>query len=63
MDEADFEGSLVLERLAEIGAVDEFLAAVDSDDFAHAAKLMRSADVDDQTIDLVLQKMRNSDAP
>jgi hypothetical protein len=32
MDEKDFEGTLVLERLAEIGRVDDFFDAIDSDD-------------------------------
>ena len=36
MDEQDFEGTLVLERLAAIGRVEEFFEAVDSDDVQRA---------------------------
>jgi iron uptake system EfeUOB component EfeO/EfeM len=57
MDEQDFEGSLVLEKLAEIGKVDEFFEAVDSDDFAKAKALMRRAKVDEETIAAVLKEM------
>ena len=61
MDGIDFEGTAVLEKLAEVHAVDDFLDAVDSDNFALAAQIMRSADLDSRTIAIVLQKMRNGD--
>ena len=61
MDEHDFEGSLVLEKLARIERVDDFFEAVDSDDFRRAAILMKSAGVDAETIALVLKKMRESE--
>ncbi|MCA9392889.1 MAG: hypothetical protein KC900_01690 [Candidatus Omnitrophica bacterium] len=57
MDESHFEGSRVLEILARIDAVDEFMAAVDSDDFDRAEYLMREAGIDEETITIVLQKM------
>lgn len=57
MDEKDFEGTLVLEKLAEIGKVDAFFAAIDSDDFGKAQKLMKKAEIDAETISMVLQKM------
>lgn len=57
MDETDFEGTLVLEKLAEINKVDAFLAAIDSDDFEKAKNLMRKAGVDSKTIAQVLQQM------
>lgn len=57
MDESDFEGTLVLEKLARIDAVDKFMAAVDSDDSQKAAELMRTADLDEDTIAIVLKKM------
>lgn len=60
-DESNFEGTLVLEKLAEIGKVDEFYEAVDSDDFARATLLMKKAKIDNQTIATVLQKMRDAD--
>ena len=61
MDERDFEGTLVLEQLARIDKVDEFLEAVDSDDVTRAAALMRSADIDRDTIAIVLKKMADPD--
>ncbi len=59
MDEDDFEGTLVLEKLAEIGKVDEFFEAVDSDDFGKATALMRRAKIDAQTIETVLRMIGN----
>lgn len=61
MDETDFDGSLVLEKLAVIDKVDAFLEAVDSDDFPQAAALMRSAGVASETIAVVLKKMAAAD--
>lgn len=61
MDGQDFEGSLVLEKLAEFGLVDDFFEAVDADDFGRAQKLMKRAEIDQETIDLVLQKMKAAD--
>jgi len=57
MDESDFEGTLVLEKLAVIDKVDAFMEAVDSDDFDRAKLLMKKAAVDSETIALVLKKM------
>lgn len=61
MDDADFEGTLVLEQLAAIGKVEEFFDAVDSDDMGLAAALMKRARVDAPTIAMVLKKMEQSD--
>jgi len=61
MDENDFEGTLVLEKLAEIGKLDDFFEAVDSDDFEKAKVLMKRANVDHETISIVLKKMVNTD--
>jgi len=61
MDEQDFEGTLVLEKLAEIGKVDEFFEAIDSDDFGKAKLLMRRAKIDLETIAIVLDKMGDGD--
>ncbi len=61
MDETDFEGTLVLEQLAEIGAVEDFFDAVDSDDVPRAAALMRRAGVDASTIATVIEKMEAAD--
>ena len=61
MDDRDFEGTLVLEKLAEIGKVDDFFKAIDSDDFDTARLLMRCAKIDLETIASVLKKMRDAD--
>jgi hypothetical protein len=61
MDEKDFEGTLVLERLAEIGRIDDFFEAIDSDDVERATSLMRKAKVDAKTIAIVVKKMEDSD--
>jgi len=61
MDENDFEGTRVLEKLAEIGKVDSFFEAVDSDDFAKAKSLMSKAGIDAQAIQIVLRKMSAAD--
>jgi hypothetical protein len=61
VDEKDFEGTLVLEQLAQIGKVDDFFEAIDSDDFQKAASLMRRAKVDAETIAIVLKKMADAD--
>ena len=61
MDETEFEGTLVLEKLAEIGKLDDFFEAVDSDDFRRAKLLMQKAQVDSETIAEVLKKMSDPD--
>ena len=61
MEESDFEGTLVLEKLAEINKVDAFFKAVDSDDRAKAISLMRRAAIDSDTIAIVLKKMADSE--
>lgn len=57
MDEEDFEGTEVLERMAEVGKLDAFYAAVDADDFARAKSLMKKAGLDEAVIAHVLKKM------
>jgi hypothetical protein len=61
MEESDFEGTLVLEKLAEIDLIDAFYDAIDSDDFVRAKSLMKRANVDSATIAIVLKKMREAD--
>jgi hypothetical protein len=61
MDESDFEGSWVLEKLALIDCVDAFFEAIDADDQQKAAALMRRANVDSRTIGIVLKKMAEAD--
>ncbi len=60
MDEQDFEGTLVLERLAEVGKVDAFFEAIDSDDFAKASSLLKKAGIDSETIAITLKKMADA---
>lgn len=57
----DFEGTKVLEKLARIKRVEDFFAAVDSDDFFTAKALMKQAGIDDQTIAMVIRKMANEE--
>lgn len=61
MDASEFEGSLVLEKLAIIDKIEDFFEAIDSDDFAQAKALMKLAGVDSQTIAEVLKKMSDAD--
>ncbi len=61
MDEKDFEGTLVLEQLAEIGRVEDFFDAIDSDDVQRATRLMKKAKVDRSTIGVVIKKMADAD--
>jgi hypothetical protein len=61
MDDADFEGTLVLEQLAAIGKVDEFFEAVDADDVQRAVALMRRANIDAATIAIVVKKIEAAD--
>lgn len=61
MDDGDFEGTLVLERIAEIDKIDEFFEAIDADDFKRAAYLMRCANLDEKTVLIVLAKMAQAD--
>lgn len=61
MDESDFEGTIVLERLAEVDLLDAFWEAVDGDDTRKAASLMKRARIDSKTIAIVLKKMTEAD--
>ena len=61
MDEADFEGTIVLEQLAAIGKIDAFFEAIDADDVQRAVALMRKAKIDAPTIAIVVKKMQAAD--
>ncbi len=61
MNENDFEGTLVLEKLSLIDKVDEFFDAIDSDDFDRVKSLMKRAQIDSETIAMVLKKMHAAD--
>lgn len=60
MDESDFEGTLILERLAEINKLDDFFEAIDSDNFNKAKSLMLRANIDSASIAMVLKKMSDA---
>lgn len=61
MEESDFDGTTVLEKLAELDLVDEFFEALDGDDFPEAERLMKTARVPSSEIAIVLRKMAESD--
>lgn len=60
MSEDNFEGSLILEMLAEHGLIDEFYEAVDSDNIPRAIFLMRNAQIKEDEIEIVVRKMQES---
>jgi hypothetical protein len=60
MVENDFEGTLVLEKLAEIDAVDAFYDAIDADDFDRIHALLKRARLDAQTITQTLREIRRA---
>lgn len=55
------DGTLVLERLAELNQLEEFYDAIDSDHFEKAHLLMSKAGIDESTIQMVLKKMQESE--
>jgi len=61
MDENDFEGTIVLEEMAQSGLLDDFWEAIDDDDLERAKLLMKRANIDAETIQIVLQKMSDAD--
>ena len=61
MDDSDFDGTLVLEKLALINKVEEFFAAIDADDIPKARALMKRAQVDANTIAIVVRKIEDAD--
>jgi hypothetical protein len=58
MNEDDFEGSLILEKLAELGLLEEFYSAVDADSINEVAELLREAEIDEDTIQEVMTKIQ-----
>lgn len=61
MSEEDFEGSIVLEKMAEVGKIDAFFDAIDADDFGKVKALMKRANIDAETIAIILKKMSEAD--
>jgi hypothetical protein len=62
MEDADFEGTLVLEQLAAIGKVDDFFDAIDSDDVERSRLLMKRANVEPSVIAVVIRKIEEGGA-
>ena len=60
MNEDDFEGSLILEKLASLDLVDEFFEAVDSDDLVRVAAVLRAADFEDEIIRTILDQIEGN---
>jgi len=61
VDESDFEGTLILEKLVLVSKLEDFFDAVDSDDFERAKMLMKMANIDSESIAIVLKKMGEAD--
>ncbi len=61
MDESNFEGTLVLEKIAENNQIDDFYMAIDSDDFDKAKRIMMDSGVSKSEISEVLRMMRESE--
>jgi len=59
MNENDFEGTIVLEKLVEIGKIDAFIEAIDLDDLVRVKSLMKKADLDSNTISIVVAKIES----
>lgn len=61
MTEENYEGSLILEKLAEIGKLDEFYELIDSDDFEKISYIMREAGFNSETIRITLEKISDGE--
>jgi hypothetical protein len=57
MSEIDFEGTIILEKMAEIDLLDDFYEAIDADNLYQVEILLRKADIDDETIEEVLRQI------
>ena len=61
MNESDFEGSIILEKLAAIDLLEDFFEAVDSDNLVKVESMLREAEVDDDTIEEVLRQIQDGE--
>ncbi len=55
------EGSDLLEVLAEKNLLEDFMAAVDSDNLAEVAAILDEAGIDEETIQIVIKKIENGE--
>lgn len=53
----DPDGSELLAELASRGLLEKFYEAVDNDDLGKVANLLRSIDIDEETIRIVLEQI------
>ncbi len=60
MDESYFEGTLILEKLAEVGKIEAFYEAIDTDNTREAKRLMMVVGIDHETIVHVLKLIEGS---
>lgn len=60
MDEAEFDGTDVLEKIASINRIDEFFEALDADNFDQIKYLMKRAGLDADTRAWVIKKMKEA---
>ena len=58
-----FEGTLILEKLAALNLLDQFYNAIDSDDFVAVKKILKTAQIDNETINIVITKMFDESDP
>ncbi|MCB0390813.1 MAG: hypothetical protein KDD58_05975 [Bdellovibrionales bacterium] len=62
LGEDEFEGTLILEKLAEIGKVDSFFEAIDSDDIDAVKSLMIQAGIEKEVRAWVLNKIKEMES-
>lgn len=56
----DDQGSLVLEKLAEVGLIDEFYSAIDSDNFSKIEEILTSIGVAEGEISSIISQVTDS---
>jgi len=61
-DRQKLEGMATTERLWEVGLFDEFSDASEVKDFQKVKRILRAVYVDELSIDLIIERIRNSDA-
>lgn len=61
MTDTGLDDAWLLERLTSQVMADEFFEAADADDFGAVARILRSVAVDEESIQMVLRKMRDTD--
>ncbi len=57
MNKDEYEGSSVLEILAQEGLIDDFYEAVDSDNIEKAISVMRKAQIEEDVIELTIRQI------